>query len=275
MKHPNNPIGICSWTLGLDHDPRALAAECANLGLDGLQYSGDHRSGPTAAEVRRAADDHGLTLFAIDPFKAAPAEPGQASAEAAIAYFRRVIDFAAEAGAPWVTLQGLGSWVRNCDDADAAWARLVECSNALGEHAAKANIALVYETLNRFESPVVRTAAAAEQLRAAVAGPELGIVLDSFHMNIEEHDPEAVLANHADALCSYHISDSNRGGIGAGHIDFGAQRRVLDKIDFTGPIMIEVVLPENAPTTPPINDDQWTALREQIRYSLDFWRMNG
>lgn len=120
---------------------------------------------------------------------------------------------------------------------------------------------MVYAALNRFESPVVRTAAAAQRLRQAVTGAELGIVLDSFHMNIEERDPEEGLETHGDVLASYHISDSNRGGIGVGHIDFGAQRRVLDKIDFTGPIMIEVVLPENGPTTPPVNDDPWAALR--------------
>ena len=275
MKHPNNPIGICSWTLGLDHDPAALAATCVDLGLDGLQYSGDHRTGPQAADIRRAVDENGLTLFAIDPFAAAPDDPARASADTAIDYFRRVIDFAAEAEAPWVTLQGLGQWVRNCDDADAAWSRLVECGNTLAEHAAGANIALVYEALNRFESPVVRTAAAAQRLRDDLTAADLGIVLDSFHMNIEERDPEDVLEIHADALASYHISDSNRGGIGVGHIDFGAQRRVLDKIDFTGPIMIEVVLPKNAPATPPRNDDQWATLSGQIRYSVDFWRMKG
>ncbi|KEZ77320.1 sugar phosphate isomerase/epimerase family protein [Salinisphaera hydrothermalis] len=275
MKHPNNPIGICSWTLGLDHDPAALAAECADLGLDGLQYSGDHRAGPTAAEIRRALDDHGLKLLGLDPYYGASAEPAQTSREGAIDYYRRVIDFAAELECPRVALQGLGSWVRHETDADTARARLVEYCNTLGTHAHDAGMDLVYEAINRYESPVVRTAAAARRLRDDVTEAKLGLVLDSFHMNIEETDPEDALETHGDALAGYHIADSNRGGIGVGHIDFGAQRRVLDRIGFAGPIMIEIVLPENGPATPPVDDDQWAALRRQVRYSLDFWRMNG
>jgi len=267
----NNPIGICSWTLGLDHDLAALMRECVGLGLQGLQFSGDHRR-HRAADLRTAAADHGLQLFAIDPFDCAPDYPNNASADAAIDYYRRVIDFAAEAGAPWTTLQGLGQWMHNCHDASAAWQRLVCCCTALHEYAAARGVALVYEVVNRYETPIIRTADEGERLRVALGGASIGLILDSFHMNIDEPDPQGTLRACAPELASYHISDSNRGGIGSGHIDFSAQRDILARTGFSGPVMIEIVLAENAPVTPPRNHAQWAALRIEIGRSLHFWR---
>ncbi|WP_106476881.1 sugar phosphate isomerase/epimerase family protein [Phytohalomonas tamaricis] len=265
-------LGICTWTLGID-DLHALMSKIKTLGLDGVQFCADGRQ-YQAEELRACVDEQGLELFAIDPFDCAPDDPEKASAEGAIAYYREVIDFAAASGAPAVTLQGLGQWTTNCDSDDEAWQRLVECCKALVPYAQKHGITPMYEVVNRYEMPLIRTAAEGRRLVAEV-GDELGLIPDSFHMNIDEADPCQALRDSAEWLVSYHISDSNRAGIGSGHINFPAQHRVLRQIGFSGPVMIEPVLPPLTPTTTPRSAAERDALDDEIHRSVATWRALG
>lgn len=269
-----NLLGICTWTLGID-EPEAMISKARELGLDGIQFCGTP-SQYDAHELRALAHAQGMQIFAIDPFDCAPEDPTQATAEGAIAFYRQAIDFARDAGAPWVTLQGLSAWTQNCENENAAWERLVSCIRTLETYATSQDIRLVYEVVNRYEVPMIRTFDECMRLLSDVGSSRIGILLDSFHMNIDETDPCAVIRRCGSRLASYHISDSNRGGIGSGHIDYLAQHRALQDIGFDGPVMVEIVLPHLTPTTTPRNSEERSRLDEEIRRSVRIWRaMNG
>ena len=265
-----NKLGICSWTLGIS-DIRVLMEKVKTLGLDGVQFSGDWRDF-NAEEVREAADLFDLEIFAIDPFNCEPANPEQANATAAIEFYKNIIDFAVETNTPWVTLQGLPKWTANCSTGEECWEMLVHCCKTLDAYAQLKKVKIAYECVNRYESSMIHTAEKARELIEAVGHHNFGLILDSFHMHIEEPDPIEALKYSKDFLFSYHISDSNRSGIGRGQVDFVKHHAVLEEIGFEGPIMIEVVLPDLVPTSTPRNDLERERLDEEIRRSVRVWR---
>jgi sugar phosphate isomerase/epimerase len=83
----------------------------------------------------------------------------------------------------------------------------------------------------------------------------VGILLDAYHMNIEEADPAVALRLARDRLWLYHAADSNRQGIGRGHTDFRAQWAALSDAGYTGPIILECTAPGPDPFAA-IKDEQ-------------------
>lgn len=263
-------ISVVTWTLGVS-DSAAVTERAVALGLDGIQYAGDHRDA-NPEELRAKAQAAGLRVIAIDPINAGPKDPAQATQQAAIDYYKQVIDFAKAVGSVPVTLHGLSLWTANCADKTAARKRLVECCRAVDAYAQEQGVGTLYEVCNHYEVPLIHTAAECRQLISELGTNNLRMILDSFHMNIDERDPLQVLREHVADLAIYHISDSGRGGIGTGHIDFKAQHDLLRSAGFTGEVAVEPVLAHLTPSTPPASGEDNQALDEQIRSSAEQWR---
>ena len=70
-------------------------------------------------------------------------------------------------------------------------------------------------------------------------GPEIGVMADFFHMNIEEADIPASIRAAAPRLVYVHVADSNRLQPGRGHLDFRPGFRALKEIGYDGPLAIE------------------------------------
>jgi sugar phosphate isomerase/epimerase len=117
---------------------------------------------------------------------------------------------------------------------------LTEALHTLGAHAAREGVRLYLEPLNRYEDHMVnRLEQAVDLVVAAGAGDGLGVVADTFHMNIEEDDPAAALRAAAAHLGHVQVSDSNRFQPGAGHLDWPAVLGALDSVDYGGYLAVE------------------------------------
>jgi sugar phosphate isomerase/epimerase len=116
---------------------------------------------------------------------------------------------------------------------------LVEQLAALGAVASALGVVLLLEPLNRYEDHLVNTVAAAASLVDEAGGTGLGVLADTYHMNIEEDDVCAALRAAAPVLGAVHLSDSNRHHPGRGHVDFAAVFATLDDIGFTGTLSVE------------------------------------
>jgi 3-dehydroquinate dehydratase type I len=263
-------ISVVTWTLGIT-DAVEVTKKAMELGLDGIQYAGDHRD-VKPQDLRDQAEAAGLKIIAIDPFNAAPSNPSEACEASAIEFYKQVVDFAVAAGAERVTLHGLSLWTRNCPDRQAARERLVSCCKAVDAYAQDRGVGTLYEVCNHYEVPLIHTAAECRDLMRDIGGQNMGMILDSFHMNIDERSPLDALRDNIDSLAIYHISDSGRGGIGSGHIDFKAQHDVLMSSGFKGEIAIEPVLPYLTPSTPPRSQMDCEALDHEIQTSVAQWR---
>jgi sugar phosphate isomerase/epimerase len=99
------------------------------------------------------------------------------------------------------------------------------------ETAAKEGVRIAFEPLNRYETQLINTAKEGLELIDRVGADNLGLLLDTFHMNIEEPSIEESIRACGDRIFHFHVADSNRWYPGAGHLDF---RKILDALFSTG-----------------------------------------
>lgn len=156
------------------------------------------------------------------------------------ALLHQAVRVAADLGAPriaGVVHSALGKYER---PVSAAGRR--NAVRVLGEVAAKARdlgVVLALEAVNRYENAMVNTAAQALDLIDEVGADNIGVHLDTFHMNIEEHDPAQAIAACGRRLFHVHVGESHRGYLGTGTVDFERVFSALAAIDYDGSIALE------------------------------------
>ncbi|TAM66536.1 MAG: sugar phosphate isomerase/epimerase [Microbacteriaceae bacterium] len=101
------------------------------------------------------------------------------------------------------------------------------------------NVRLVVEALNRYETYLVNTVTAAHSLAEATGSQDVGVMLDTFHMSIEEPDPVPTLSTIKDRLWHVQLADSNRRPPGQGHLDFRAIFAALEQMNYAGSVAME------------------------------------
>ena len=118
-------------------------------------------------------------------------------------------------------------------------ARVVEGLRTAGSYAEQHGIRLAVEPLNRFETDFCNTARQAVELVRLVNQPAVGVMLDTFHMNMEEDDLPQAIRHAAPHLIHFQANENHRGFLGTGHLDWPAICRTLAEIDYTGAITLE------------------------------------
>ncbi|HOA23205.1 MAG TPA: sugar phosphate isomerase/epimerase family protein [Aggregatilineales bacterium] len=116
---------------------------------------------------------------------------------------------------------------------------LVENLSELARYAEERGVRLGLEPLNRFETSFINLAAQAREVVDRVGHPNLGIMLDTFHMNIEEKRFDTAIRTAGDRLYHLHACGSDRGAPGSGTIKWDEVRDGLKAIGYDGPVVIE------------------------------------
>ena len=117
--------------------------------------------------------------------------------------------------------------------------RSVEVLQRVAEVAARSNITLGLEVVNRYESNVLNTASQAVEMCKRIGAPNVKVHLDVYHMNIEESDIGQAILETGDYLGYFHTGDSHRGYMGSGSIDLAGVFRAVVKSGYAGPITFE------------------------------------
>ena len=112
----------------------------------------------------------------------------------------------------------------------------------VAETAAKSNITLGLEVVNRYETNVLNTASQGVEMCRRIGAPNVKVHLDVYHMNIEESDIAAAIIETGEYLGYFHTGDSHRGYMGSGSIDLAGVFRALVKADYQGPDHLRVLL---------------------------------
>jgi D-psicose/D-tagatose/L-ribulose 3-epimerase len=115
----------------------------------------------------------------------------------------------------------------------------IEVLRRVGTRAEELGIRLGLEVVNRYETNLFNTAKDALVYLDEVDHPNIGVHLDSYHMNIEESDMVAPVLLAGDRLVYVHIGESHRGYLGSGSVDFDSLFRALSLIGYSGPIAFE------------------------------------
>ena len=178
-------------------------------------------------------------------------DPDPAVRRAAIERTKSHIPFAARADALIIIglLRGLvRPEIEHAQAMEWMISALQECCDA----AADEGVRIALEPLNRYETTLINTTAQGLDMLATIARPNMGLLLDTFHMNIEDPDIIAAIVQAGDRVFHFHIADSNRWYPGAGHLDFGHILRSLDDSGYKGWVSGEFM---------PIPDANTSALR--------------
>jgi len=125
---------------------------------------------------------------------------------------------------------------------DEEWKWAVESMKEIYEHSQKAGVRLAIEPLNRFETYFLNRAEQAMAL-AEATGPDCGVCLDAFHINIEEADLYEAIRSTKGRLTDFHVAENNR--LPAGHGDYDWKKVVdtLKSIGYDGALTAEFVAP--------------------------------
>jgi D-psicose/D-tagatose/L-ribulose 3-epimerase len=115
---------------------------------------------------------------------------------------------------------------------------------AAAEYAGDRAIKLAIEPLNRFETDLVNTVDQGLRLVDDTGAPNVGLLLDTFHMNIEERDIPAAIARAAGRIVEFHASSNDRGTPGDDHLPWPQIAAALRAAAYQGPIVIEAFTPE-------------------------------
>lgn len=193
----------------------ALFARARALGFDLLEISPVDLDAFPAAAVRRAAADAGMAVnmnFAL-PADANTISPERDVRRRGVELSKRVVDACVAAGAGIYCGANYCGWkyLTGKPRSEDEWLWGVESFRQIAEHAAGSDLLLAVETLNRFESHFLNTAADALRFVDEVGTPNVSVHLDTFHMIREEDDMAAAIRLCGDRLGYFHACGSQRG----------------------------------------------------------------
>jgi len=226
-------------------------ARIAALGYDGVELAVRDPSRLDADHVRAVLSRNHLRVPAVGTGQAYGEEglsftnPDKGIRAQALARIKAHIDLAQTLGAH-VILGLIRGKVEDSVSREQAEAWLLEALQECADYVSSESTKLVIEPINRYETDLINTVAEGLNWIEKVGSSNLGLLLDTFHMNIEEPSIEESIRLAKPRLFHFHLADSNRWYPGAGHLDFNRVVEVLQEIEYVGSLSAEILpLPDS------------------------------
>jgi sugar phosphate isomerase/epimerase len=217
-------------------DFEANVAKIASWGYDGVELAVRDPELVNAGQLERVVSNNGLTVPAIGTGQAWGEEGLSFTSDdpevraAAIARISSHVPLAAQLDA--IVILGLIRGITpEGQSHEQSMAYLVDAVQQCTAAAEGTGVRFALEPMNRYETDLIHTAAEGMDLVERVGKDNFGLLLDTFHMNIEEADIGESIRACGDRIFHFHVADSNRWYPGAGHLDF---RAILDDLEATG-----------------------------------------
>lgn len=281
-----NKIGIFinfwenSWTV----DYRKYIEKASKIGFDVLEFQAQpllNFSDAKLSEIRKYADDCGIELtyslgldkaYDISSYDADVRRGGEK-------YLTNIMTQVNKMGGKIISGVSYAGWgVPNYTfEREKLFANSVDSMRRLAKIAEEYDITYGIEAVNRFEGVIVNTAADALRYVNAVDNAKVGVLLDTYHMNIEENNMGDAIRLVGDKLVGLHTGDNNRMAPGRGHINWKEIFDALKEIDFKGRIVSEPFVKTGGEVGRDIyvwrdlmDDVSEAALDAEAKYLLDF-----
>jgi sugar phosphate isomerase/epimerase len=217
-------------------DFEANVAKIAGWGYDGVELAIRDPSLVDADELEHVVSSHGLRVPAIGTGQAWGEEGLSFTSDdpdvraAAIGRIKSHVPLASRFNA--VIILGLIRGITpEGQTHEQSMAFLVEALQDCAAVAAETGVRFALEPLNRYETDLIHTVADGLDLIDRVGADNFGLLLDTFHMNVEEPVIEESIRACGDRIFHFHVADSNRWYPGAAHLDFVS---ILDALSATG-----------------------------------------
>ena len=243
-----NPIGITSWIwtspLTTGRFPE-IAQHVARLGFDLLEVPIESTTDLDYEQAAGVVKELGLqtsVCAAMSPDRDL-IHSDESVRKNAMAYVRHCVDAAQALGATNVVgplYSAVGrTWQATADERKRDVDLLVKELKELSAYAHERGVVLCVEPLNRFETSFLNLASQAIEIADAVGHPGCGLLLDTFHMNIEEQSIGAAIRSAGARLKHLHACENDRGAPGSGHIPWAEVVEACRAINYQGPAVIE------------------------------------
>lgn len=236
--------GVTTYLWAGDFTPAHLdiLPRIKQAGFDGVELPIFRPSAFDATAIRRGLEANALQCVVacalVDGFSLATDDPGLR--RRTVTHISDIVKCAADTGShlvagPLYSPVGFKPGRRTA----AEWTRVVESYQELGAVLASHGVGIAIEPLNRFETHFLNTVADGVRLCDEIAHPNVGLLFDTFHANIEEKNIAEACRASARHLKHVHISENDRGIPGTGHVPFADVLRVLAEIGYDGWLNIE------------------------------------
>jgi len=234
------------WTSPLtDDDVEELVPHVTGAGFDWIEFPLENIGGFNYGMAGALAREYGLgvsTCAAMGPDRDLihPDPEIQANGKA---YIRQCIEATQALGAtnlvgPIYSAVGR-TWQQSPEDRAADLDVLVGHLSELSEYAGEHGVVMGIEPLNRFETSFINLAEQVIEVVDRVDHPSCQIMLDTFHMNIEEKSVGDAIRATGPRLVHLHACENDRGAPGSGNVDWKGVALALGQINYQGPVVIE------------------------------------
>lgn len=282
----NIGVNMLLWATSVNKEHLAALRAIKSAGADGVEIP--IMEGKVAAyrELGALLDDLGLKRTSSMAFvtpEINPVSDNPAFRQAASDNLKWLIECAHALGAPVICgpmYQTIGSFTGD-GPTEREKARAADVLRSVADEARQAGVTLAMEPLNRFEAYMLNTLADAAALTGRVGHPNVGVLYDTFHANIEEKDPVGAIRAHGRVIRHFHCSANDRGIPGQDHVDWLNSFKALHDIGYDGWLVIEAfgrALPGLAAATKiwrDLFDDALNVARQGVPFVRETWRLAG
>lgn len=248
----NLKFGVSTWlwTSPFKTDTIALFSKISEMGYDLVEIPVEDPSLIDVKAVKEALQETGLRAEICGAFGTSRdlTHDDPAFHKTSFEYIEASMEIGYELGAtifagPMYSAVGKARLV-SPEQKKKEWGRAAENLHKVGQMAAQRGLELGIEPLNRFESDLINTAEDVMALIKDINHPAAKVMLDGFHMNIEERNIEEAIKLAGDKLVHIQVSENYRGTPGTGQARWDDFKRGLEAINYQGAVCIESFTPQ-------------------------------
>ncbi|MBW0001116.1 MAG: sugar phosphate isomerase/epimerase [Verrucomicrobia bacterium] len=266
------------WVSPFSNQTLGLVKKVRELGFDIIEICVEDPVTIDVGRIQRALAENDLTATvcgAFGPGRDASSDEENVRANTA-KYLETCIDIAKELGSPFVAgpmYSATGKTnLLSPPQRSKQWSLAVETLKPVAEYAGERGVQLAIEPLNRFETDFINTVEQGLELIERIGASNVGLLLDTFHMNIEEKNLATAIRMAGSRVFHFHSCESDRGTPGTGHIEWPEVVLALTAINYQGPVVIEAFTAEITEIARavslwrPLAPDQDSLAREGLRF---------
>ena len=236
-------MNLFLWLTHFGEEHFHLLPTLKAVGFDGVEIPISNYSDKELRAIRNALDSEGLACTSVSLLttECNPIAEDASIRRSAVDKVRSDIEIAAGLGAEVIAgpLHSAHKQFFGRGPNEQEFERCVEFLKTVGADAQQANVQISVEPLNRFECYFLNTQQQGKALADAVDMDSVGILYDTHHVHLEEHDVAAALKGLGKRINHFHVSESHRGTPGAGLVDWKTNFTTLKQMDYQGWIVIE------------------------------------
>jgi D-psicose/D-tagatose/L-ribulose 3-epimerase len=238
------------WTSPFTTETVSLFPKIKSMGFDAVEIPVEYPEKISAKKVKEALRENALAPVVCGAFGPTRdlTHDDPAVHEVCFNYIRECLDFcnawdAKFLAGPMYSAVGKARMV-SPEQKKLEWHRAVTNIHKVCRLAHERELEIALEPLNRFESDLVNTADDIMRLITDVNHPAAKVLLDGFHMAIEERDLEQAIVSAGNKLIHVQVSENYRGTPGTGQTPWDSFKKGLNKINYQGVVSIESFTPE-------------------------------